>query len=192
MKKILLTITGVVLFLVFMFYLYVNAYCRYESIRVRSPYGLRKFAQWFIPFDKFFLHFVDEEINLNSKGVKVFKYNNPYIGRYGVKMFFNTFSDDLHYRPDTKSNYLFKGNLKIDLLAGPKIIMSKSFQNQHLYNTSRMSPYKGGFSFFGYTVPRDIPPDVEVTCRVQILEPDSYLQNNYGPVRFYIEKESDL
>ena len=186
LRIVALTLAGLLIF-----YLYVNAYYRYEFIRKYSPHSLRRFAQWFIPSTSFYIILANEELRLDEVGyVKEFKYKNPYIGFYAVEILFDHYSDELHYDPATKNRYMFKGEIGIEFYVNSKLMIKEVIKPGRLNNSFWFG--KGGFTLFGYKVSEDLPPDAEITCRVYVVKPDIYLNNKYGPVRLTINKISDL
>jgi len=133
-------------------------------------------------------YLINEELDISKKGfTKKFEFKNKYVGRHGVGILLDKFTDDLYFVPLSQRHNL-KLKMEVNFYVQNSLILSHVVENKY-------SPFIGrkwsGFYFFTYDSPKDLPLDKLITCEVKVIEPDRTLNATYGPARFYINKMSD-
>lgn len=131
---------------------------------------------------------INSEINISDKGkIYTYNYKHKYIGTYDIGIYLDNYSDKLQFVSKDK-RYKLKLKLEIKLFYKDKVYLTKVLEENY-------SPFSGasgsGFSLMYYKCPLDLPVNQDITCEVKVIESDDVLSNNYGPVKFYIQKISD-
>jgi hypothetical protein len=182
MKQIFVVIT-LIIFIIFIILITVTL------LRVPISKGkiLKQAKLWvhlFCPPKDLFDLVVDEEIDVtNLNNLQLFKFKLKYIGPYAGGILLEKFSDNLY-----RNRYELQLRIKLDFYKDNKLLISKKIGNNY-------SPFYGrkgnGLMLFEFKSPGDIPIDTEITCKSTILVTDEYLSKQYGPMRLYIQKESE-
>lgn len=146
--------------------------------------ALRVFVQMFMPPKGLYDYLVCENIDLAKVGeTKEFKFRNKYRGKHRFGIALDKYSNKLYF----KKNAL-KLKMSISFYEENKLLLS------HIVDNNYYSIFGGrgsGFGFDIYNCPENLPTGKPITCRITILGSDLEMQNTYGPVKFYVCKESD-
>lgn len=145
---------------------------------------VRLWVQLFCPPKDLFDLVVNKEIDVtNLNNLQSFEFKIKYVGPYTGGILLEKFSDDLY-----RKRYELRLRIKLDFYNDNKLLISKETSNAY-------SPFYGskgdGLMLFEFKSPEDIPIDTEITCKSIILATDEYLSKQYGPMRLYMQKESE-
>jgi hypothetical protein len=158
--------------------------CNDRIMSADSPKIVRLIVAAFFPPDDLYDFVVRSAIDISQADVKQLDFETKYRGRYEAGILLHKFNPDQLYG----TKYTFPLRLKLTFMLGSTPIYST------LAGASA-SPFigngTGGFGLLTIDVPRDIPMGKVVTCRVEIISPDSALAGTYGPAEFFIRKISD-
>jgi hypothetical protein len=153
-----------------------------------APKALRLFIMAVAPPNDLYDFLIKEEIDLSEKNsIRHYEFKNKYTGTHDVGILLKKFSADQYFKPISQ-RYDLKLKLQVNFYMQNRLLLSRVAEHKY-------DPFLGlngnGFSFFYYECPEDLPLNKLITCEIQIIEPDSKLLADYGPVSFYIRKMSD-
>ena len=155
--------------------------------------GIRSIWYLILPPKDYYKPFILDELDLSQKGlVKTFKFKHKNKGNHSVGIYLSRFAkgDDFFAKPSDR--YKLKLKTEITFYVKDSILLSKVIEDygSEAYGPF-LSPEGGGLIFVFYKTPRDLPINETITCKLKIIEPDKYLNDMYGPAKFYIKKQSD-
>jgi hypothetical protein len=153
-----------------------------------APKAIRLLVQAVAPPEDLYSYLVIQDLDISEKGlIKRFEFKNKYAGWHEAGIVLDNFPDDLYFKP-LSQRYNLKLKMKVNFYFQNTLILSHVIENEY-------HPFLGrrgnGFSLTSYDSPNDLPLNKLITCEVIIIAPDKELSIAYGPVRFYISKESD-
>jgi len=155
----------------------------------KCPPFIRLLLQLFIAPKDYYEYLINDPLNLTEKGLtKRFKFKNKYIGGYSAGILLDNFSDHSYFK-SMSEKYKLKLKMEVNFYQNGNLILSRIVENKYF---PFLSLKGSGFAFIIYKSPDDLPSDKLLVCEVKIIESDTELENTYGPVRFYIRKDSDM
>lgn len=139
--------------------------------------------------DDYYRPIVNEELDVSVKGLtKKFEFKHKYDRAYDAGIMLKNYgvNNNDHYKSLTKR---YKPTLKLEIkfYVDNVLVLSKVSEEPSPF----LGLYGDGMMLIYYRCPDDLPLNKQIVCEVKVIEPDKYLQDNYGPASFYIAKMSD-
>ena len=130
---------------------------------------------------------VKTEIDINKNtGVTTSKFLVKYDGPYNYGVLLDNLTTDDYFGKKAKTIDL---RLQLDFYENNQPIFSTES------NVTAFLPFLGlrgnGLRLGSFETPEQVPLMKEVECKVTVIAPDETLQSKYGPVWFYIKKQSE-
>jgi len=156
-------------------------------------HGIRSFWYLILPPKDYYKPFILDEIDLSKKGlVKTFEFKHKYKGNHSVGIYLSRFAKGDDFFASPSDRYKLKLKIEITFYVKNVILLSKVIED---YGTEGygpfLSPEGGGLIFLFYKTPKNLPINETITCKLKIMESDKYLNDMYGPAKFYVKKQSD-
>lgn len=131
---------------------------------------------------------VDDQIDITQKGlIKRYTFQNKYWGGYRAGIFLDMLNQKSMYGLLYKRSKLkVEVNFYVDDILLPVNIVFPYVDDPFI-----SGELNSGYFFLKYYVPDELPADKIIVCEIKIIEPDDGLLKKYGPVRFFIQKDSD-
>jgi hypothetical protein len=141
------------------------------------------FINYLLPPDDFDNPITESVIHFNTKGT-IFEENflNKYPGKYSLMVFTE--------KPITMDDS-FNVNIKsiVEVKKGEKIILKKNIETCRSW--VEKSNGETAFYFFNYSVPQDLPLRDVLEIKIDLLEENHKILNNYGKTKAVLMKISD-
>lgn len=153
-----------------------------------APMPLRLFIQAVAPPADLYAALGMVDLDVAQGGlVGRLEFSNKYVGQHVVGLLLARFHEDLYFM-DRDLRFRPKLKLMVVFTIGDTVVIKRFVENSY-------DPFIGkdgsGFSLFEYNVPDDLPIAQKITCEVRVIQGDHKMQQEYGPIGFFVRKTSD-
>ncbi len=129
---------------------------------------------------------IDKKIDAGKdKGIATIAFRIKHHGRYSTGIFLERLPDDFW-----KTNYAeLKLNIKLSFYFGDQLLLIQEPITPLLHFVGKNEQ---GVWFSTFEAPDDLPVDNNLNCKLEVIISDKEFEKKYGPIRFYIQKISEI